>query len=209
MKDIINKSIQQNEWDLGNSVLYDLCRNHFTHKNDSEIIAKIWLIGRSYAAAIERRKNKDQNINDDFYITTVAPKIRKSGIDIWIEKCKESNQIVDYLETHKKLTNLFSEISGLEKRSLASKYLHFHLPNKFYIYDSRAVNAVNIFLKTIDVKKFNIPKIFNQYDEEYMKLYYKCDYIKSFVLENYSIDLNCRDLDNLLVEIANSKLRKL
>jgi hypothetical protein len=205
---IINKSKEQNEWSLGNSVLYDLCSSHFTHEKDSKIIAKIWLIGRTYAAAIERRKPKVEKINDDFYISTVAPKIRDSEIDSWIKKCKESNQIADYLEIHKKLTILFSEISGLEKRSLASKYLHFHLPNKFYIYDTRAVNAVNMFLKSINVKKLIIPKLFNQYDHEYVKFYIKCDYIKSFVLQNYSIDLNCRDIDNLLVEIANSKLRK-
>ena len=42
-------------WDLGNKVLYDLCSSYPYHKTDEEIIAKIWLIGRSYAAAIERR----------------------------------------------------------------------------------------------------------------------------------------------------------
>lgn len=43
--------------------------------------------------------------------------------------------------THKWLTNIFCEITDLEKRSLASKYLHFHYPHLFYIYDSRSNKA--------------------------------------------------------------------
>jgi len=35
------------------------------------------------------------------------------------------------------LTDLFREISGLEKRSLASKYLHCHFLRATYIYDER------------------------------------------------------------------------
>jgi hypothetical protein len=43
-------------WDLGNDILYEMCEKYPGHDEDNEIIAKIWLIGRSYAAAIERRK---------------------------------------------------------------------------------------------------------------------------------------------------------
>jgi len=45
----------------------------------------------------------------------------------------------DTLDLTKKL---FSKISGLNKRSLASKYLHFHVPELFYISDSRAYDAM-------------------------------------------------------------------
>ncbi|MCI0640696.1 MAG: hypothetical protein L0Y72_16605 [Gemmataceae bacterium] len=44
-------------WDLGNAALYDLCQEHPGHKKRDEIIAKIWLIGRSYSASIERRRH--------------------------------------------------------------------------------------------------------------------------------------------------------
>ena len=30
------------------------------------------------------------------------------------------------------------DLTGLEKRALASKYLHFHVPRLFFIFDSRA-----------------------------------------------------------------------
>lgn len=44
-------------WEYGNSVLYRMCEEEPEHKEIDVIVGKIWLIGRSYAAAIERRKN--------------------------------------------------------------------------------------------------------------------------------------------------------
>jgi hypothetical protein len=38
--------------------------------------------------------------------------------------------------------DLFAAITQREKRSLASKYLHFHVPHVFYLYDSRARRAI-------------------------------------------------------------------
>ena len=62
IKNLINKCKLDNEWSLGNSVLYDLCKTYPTHKDKKSIVAKIWLIGRAYAAAIERRKKDDEGI---------------------------------------------------------------------------------------------------------------------------------------------------
>ncbi len=47
---------------VGNGILYDMCKKYPRHNNESEIIAKIWIIGRSYAASIERNRNRDENI---------------------------------------------------------------------------------------------------------------------------------------------------
>jgi len=67
-------------WNLGNDVLYQLCKKYPEHKTPEEIAAKIWLIGRAYAAAIERRKNKDEE-NDAFYESTVLPIMQRSALD--------------------------------------------------------------------------------------------------------------------------------
>ena len=89
-KQAIEDALKKNRvWDLGNKVLYDLCSCHPHHKTDEEIIAKVWLIGRSYAAAIERRKNKTTDSEGDFfYEETVAPKIKNSEIDKWFEEIR-------------------------------------------------------------------------------------------------------------------------
>ena len=69
-------------WDFGNSVLYQLCEDHFNHNKDQLILTKVLFIGRVYSAAIERRKNKgNSDINDDFYTKVVVPIIKKPNLD--------------------------------------------------------------------------------------------------------------------------------
>lgn len=131
-------------WEYGNSVLYRMCEEKPGHKDIDVIVGKIWLIGRSYAAAIERRKNAADG-GDDFYYEVGAPKLLEIGpeLDNRIDYLRKSKGLIvddfkEILNTHKFLMDTFYELTGLEKRSLASKYLHFHCPEKFFIYDSRA-----------------------------------------------------------------------
>ena len=69
----IDHALGPSPWDLGNEVLYSLCKNHPKHDADDAIIAKIMIIGRTYAAAIERRKNAEDS-SDDFYTVNVVEK---------------------------------------------------------------------------------------------------------------------------------------
>lgn len=183
-------------WDFGNNTLYALCRDNPEHTDVGIVVAKIWLIGRSYAAAIERRKNKADG-NDDFYVTTVAPAIIKSGLDAWIRKANNSKSWGDMIEAHHKTTQLFNEISGLEKRSLASKYLHFHVPKLFYIYDTRAVAALR------KLKSFTgrAGRKADNCDNEYRKLAEKCRALAVRIKQDYNIDMSPREIDNFLLAI--------
>lgn len=198
---------KNDSWTLGNCVLYKLCKDHPHHKRDDEISAKIWLIGRAYAASIERRKKKE-NINDDFYSEVVIPQIKKSGIDEWIQNCKNKKTKDVCLLAHKKTTNLFMKISGLEKRSLASKYLHFHLPDIFFIYDSRVSRAINILLKELDIGRMGRRVDDGLFDKSYASFYNKCVKVQGEIFKRYAVLLNCRELDTLLIGIANEDLRK-
>ena len=135
-------------WRFGNDVLYRMCDEEPLHQDADVVVGKLWLIGRSYAAAIERRKNKQES-SDDFYYTEVAPKMLSIGkeLDERLSELKKFEELSDdtidmALNTHKYLTDVFYEITQLEKRSLASKYLHFHCPSMFWIYDSRANAAI-------------------------------------------------------------------
>ena len=40
-RDDIALACGPSKWDIGNQVLYDLCKSHPTHKTDDEIIAKV------------------------------------------------------------------------------------------------------------------------------------------------------------------------
>ncbi len=149
--ELVEIAKKEDVWRLGNEVLYDLCSKYPNHKTPEEIVAKIWLIGRSYAAAIERRKTESEEKkqeNDKFYETDVVNAVLESDLDSNLEKLKGISKINDdtipeILFVHKFLVDTFKEITRMEKRSLASKYLHFHFPNLFYIYDSRAIASLH------------------------------------------------------------------
>lgn len=192
-------------WDLGNRILYDMCRSYPGHTEDDQIIAKIWLIGRSYAAAIERRKNA-KHIGDDFYEAVVAPTMRDQPIDLWLASLKNTDKSgsAKTVVIHKRLMDLFQSITDLEKRSLAAKYLHFHKPNMFFIYDSRARQSI-----TKVVPRLNeIPELkADPYDPEYRDFVRRCVWLRDHVQETLGTELTPREIDKLLLMIANDEIR--
>jgi hypothetical protein len=207
-KKLIESCIKANPWDLGNKVLYDLCSRHFTHDSTEKVIAKVWLIGRSYAVAIERRRNK-KDINDSFYIDHVAPAFKKSQLDVKLNSLKGSSLNIDTLkksfELHGYLTKLLYELTELEKRSFSSKYLHFHLPALFYIYDTRAVDALRGFITRVP-KELEHLLDSDTIDNDYAKFACKCFFIQQLIYQQVGKELSTRELDNLLIEVANNKL---
>lgn len=202
-RDDVDDALTPSPWDLGNQVLYSLCQDHPKHDRGDVIIAKVWLIGRSYAAAIERRKNAKDS-SDDFYETTVVGKIKKSSIDQWlfslpkrmIDPWQELGQVV---AVHKHLMDLFARMTGLEKRALASKYLHFHRPDLFFIYDSRVKSAIGKATPSIQ-KIANIPARYA--DREYLALVRRCQWIRDDIEKRFDTLLTPRQVDKVLLRIA-------
>jgi hypothetical protein len=198
-----------NEWNLANKVLYDLCLTNFTHDTNEKILAKTLLIGRAYAAAIERRKNKSE-INDNFYLDIVAPAFYESKIDDYItdlnqHKIISIESMSKIIDAHNYLTQLLFKITDLEKRSFSSKYLHFHLPELFFIYDTRAVTAMRLFVKKLP-KELQVLTERENTDREYSNFFYKCIYLRQIINERFNVLLNPRQLDNLLIETANKEM---
>lgn len=204
----VEQSRVRTEWSLANDSLYELCQKYPLHKTAEEIVAKVLMVGRTYAAAIERRKTKDGEIGDDFYRDIVVPTFRESGIDEWIRQFSEENsdQIALTIKTHGLLTKLIFGITEMNKRSLASKYLHFHLPEHFFIYDSRAKVALN---KVISVSR-NFRSELNDIidgDPEYIRFVRKILYLRGEVQKEYNIKLSPRELDRILINMANDLAR--
>ena len=198
LKNIEGKS----RWDFGNEVLYRLCEEHPHHINEDEILAKIWLVGRSYSAAIERRRDSREVGGEAFYTSVVAPKMRRAKIDQWlaplsrysrptIENCRE------IIDAHKRLTDLFNEITGLEKRSLASKYLHFHFRNLFYIFDSRAAQN----LAKLAPRLKEMPALKN-YDRVYASHFVRSLKLVDSIEREHRIYLSPRKLDDYLLGLT-------
>ena len=193
-------------WVYGNSVLYRMCKEEPEHKKIDVIVGKIWLIGRSYAAAIERRKNAVDG-GDDFYYDVVAPKMLEIGqeLDDRIARLRNSTRLIvddveEILGTHKFLMDTFYELTGLEKRSLASKYLHFHCPEKFFIYDSRARVGIGKLVKRPD-KRFleNV----SDYDIEYGDYVCRMVELQEYLAEQFGGYELPRKLDSFLLTAVN------
>lgn len=211
-EDDISEALNSSLWDLGNGVLYSLCQEYPGHEKADEIIAKVWLIGRSYATAIERGKNKGKNedekdnrSSDEFYEQDVVNKIKNSEFRI-DEGLIEVNSISGGVVVHKQLMDTFQDINGQNMRSLASKYLHFHKPDIFYIYDSRAVNAIH--KVTPDKSKIALINV-NVFDSEYREFCSRCEWLQGYIKVKFGHreKLTPRQLDKLLLKIAY-KLKK-
>jgi len=188
-------------FDLGKTILYDMCRAHPEHRKDQEIVAKIWLIGRSHAAAIERRRNTKHS-GTVFYKTDVALKMRKKPIDSWLGKIQQTDQSgsAETVEIHKKLMDLFHSITGQDNRSLASKYLHFHKPNAFFIYDSRARQGISKVVPPLN----KIPELkTKKCDPEYRDFVRRCVWLRDDVQKNLGTGLTPWEIDKLLLKITD------
>jgi hypothetical protein len=203
----VEKARGESPWGFGNDLLYRLCKENFGHSSTDRILAKVLFIGRIYAAAVERGRGKSDVINDDFYIRTVVPAFRKSRIDrdllaLKSIKSVKTEDIPSVLQVHDRLTRELEKITGLQKRSFASKYLHFHLPEHFHIYDSRADIALRQFVDRVPVDLSGILAD-NRFDPTYAKFFCKCFGLKRSIDHRYGIVLSNRELDNLLIQRAN------
>lgn len=203
------ETCKKSVWDFGNGVLYKLCAENFYHIKDEKILAKVWLIGRAYAAAIERRRIKEAN-NDDFYIDKVVPAFKNSELDSRLNELSHfdrltEDNLVKMLDTHYYFTKLTADLTGLEKRSFCSKYLHFHLPNLFPIYDSRVVGSLR---KLISKTPLRFSQILNstRIDREYAKFVCKSLAVRQDIEIIYGEELTLREFDNLLIRFANEAL---
>lgn len=205
----LEKAIDNNVWHFGNEILYKMCRDNFEHIEDEHILAKVLFIGRIYAAAIERRKTENNDINDNFYIDSVGPTFKNSNIDKYLKELKdikvlEIANIKSCLNVHHYLTKTIKKITNMNKRSFVSKYLHFHLSELFVIYDTRAVAALKNFVTKVPNDLEFILDSQNT-DLEYAKFYCKCFELKRLIKTEFNMELSNRQLDNLLIEVANKK----
>lgn len=187
---------------IGDKILYDMCHDYPHHRDEDEIHAKLWLIGRSYSAALERNSKKVEINTEAIYENTIKLLITEGNeFDNMIQQL---TPIVDYttmteaLNVHKKLVEHFFKVTSQVKRSLASKYLHFHRRDVFFIFDSTTNIGLNHNV-TGHVKSNG------EYDTEYYNFCVKVFALKEKIKEEYNQELNPREMDNLLKYLYRKK----
>ena len=197
-------------WDLSNEVLYNMCKEHPYHKNPQEIIMKTLIIGRVYSVQLERRKNKGKLIGDKFYEDRVIPTFKNSGLDerLLNLRSKDLSQEVfhEIFEVHNFLMKRLQLITKMDKRSFCSKYLHFHFPDLFFLYDSRLRQSVSILKGKIEKEqkeKFLVKT--SKYDKEYVEFFLKCYNLKTELQTFLHLhrNLTIREFDTIMIEISN------
>lgn len=161
-----------------NEVLYRMYREKPLHDDIDVIKAKFLIIGRVYAAAIERQAGPGFR---PYTNSDVWKRIQSSGIDKHIHKLNRIDRITFanvpiLFEAHYQLTSLLKDITGINKRSLTSKYLHFHSPKSVFIYDSLANKGVRQRLS----KRCDLT---GNFDDEYEGFVYRCIDFRDTVLE--------------------------
>lgn len=205
-------------WDKGNKILYDLCRENPRHDDLQMTVAKSWLIGRTYSVALERRYKSVSDgrnteigmVYKDFHNVWQGSDLQdRLGNEIAKNTILSLNNLDDLnvtLKLHKDLTNSLRVFSG-QGISFTSKYLHFHAPQRFPIYDQIS----KIALKKLDnlyggyTTRSNIEVDFNNVDDEYLVFCWNLLKFKDFLEQN---DRNAevmtfREIDDYLQNQVN------
>lgn len=221
-EELIKEAKTKSIWDLGNLQIYNLFKNNLSHITEEEIVAKVWILGRAYSASIERRKNKKET-NNDFYKNKIIPVFKNINLDNFISKILLYNhlnidsikEISTILKLHYNLQEAIrNNLTKDNKRSFCSKYLHFHCPNSFFIYDSRAVKSLNLIKPHLNKKSYKElknkinNKIGGTYDDEYKNFFINCLVIREMIETSSNTKITIREFDTILLNIANEQERK-
>lgn len=115
--------------------LYELCFLHRNHFQDEIVADKLRMIVRLCA---------EHGFHvGDFSPEFAAHRLGRSGVDRWFAGIATAEQLDPALvfDMHKRVMDVFANLPADQARSLASKYMHFHFPELFYLYDGRVAAA--------------------------------------------------------------------
>ena len=112
------------------------------------------------------------------------------------EKLYSANDEESAFKVYTLLLKFVLKETGQYKRSFVSKYLHFHKPDYFKIYDSYTRKASRVLSNAKYVGKTD------GIDPDYADFCAKENDIRKYIKERFDIELNNRDLDTLLVRIG-------
>jgi hypothetical protein len=200
-KEQIDEALRNDSWDFLNEQLYRLCKSNPGHTSTEVILAKTVIIGRTYSATLERGRGNTNALSSDDFLLEASKMIRDENLGSCFAKLDQTNiDMTISLKIHKKLAGIFHEISTKEKRSLASKYLHFHFPDHFYIYDSRVKAALT---GLVGWKRGAQISESAGIDYEYAILFYRCEEIMRRASGLVGRTLCKREIDKILLHYAS------
>jgi hypothetical protein len=200
---------KENPWDFSNGILYEMCRRYPDHRRADEIIAKLLIIGRVYSAAIERG-SASRGGTDALYIKKIGPAMQHAGLDKMLRRLPDGRapwkeRLVAAVGVHSELMHVWKKVRAHGKRSLASKYLHFHRRDIFPIFDSRAQVGIHRLIPRrnglAELEVDACDETYRVFCERYLR-------VLEFVRERFGTRLSLRQADRLLLAIAREKPKR-
>ena len=81
-------------WTFANSILYRMCEENPEHKDVGIVAGKLLIIGRTYAAAVERGKIQPgtERVSADDKYKSIAAEMIKSNLDVAIQRVREHGE---------------------------------------------------------------------------------------------------------------------
>ena len=189
----------------GKNILNGYVAKHYYLDLDEEKPPCISLDEKEIKSLVEQLKDEYRNQickiekqAEDIGAKENKLQIRENELDDKLKYLKSTTEVSldnlqEILYVHKFLVNQITEITKLEKHSLASKYLHFHLPNHFFIYDSRAAGSITRFVHK------ERKEILLEGDEVYVDFCMRAMQLRKYIFEKYGEKCSPRDIDNFLL----------
>ena len=198
----IEQAICTDAWDWGAQIsyLYSLCRKYPKHKEPDQVEAKVWRIGRLYRNVNVRRDKSIGIPEDDFdYSKVVTAFLSHPEIDGMIDDLRlygidDRGTLHESLLLHNYMIEIILKKTGTEERALVSKYLHFHLPRIFFIYDNRTDFVARKLL--FSFKNNDAP---SSVDESYNQFAENCMALRALINAKTGMLLDPREIDKVLL----------
>lgn len=204
----VREAVRPSIWDVGNEWLYTLCETYPAHTVKAEIAAKIWLIGRAYSAAAERGVAGKGQAGK--YIVELSQRFIDQKADRHLKRLPKP--IADFREhlnlvvdVHHSIEAIFSIEDELGRVSLTSKYLHFHRPDLFPIYDSRASKAIAQIAPDSRFSDYEVST--GHATSRYGKFVVRTAWLLDQMAELLEYMPTLRQLDNLLLEVHRDMVK--
>jgi hypothetical protein len=145
------------QYRYGMDTLYEMCQRVPDHRDLGRTMSKVWLIGRSHSASLERRRDS-KGFRNPYDATAVRLQKDRTFTRLLVHARRSQPSETTYDARHlgaihalvSRLAALFQGTTGMWKVSLASKYLHFHVP-EVPIYDSISSTALRMLVPKKDV----------------------------------------------------------
>jgi len=110
----------------------------------------------------------------------------------------------EVVQAHSVLMAVLRALTGLEKRALASKYLHFHLPRLFFIFDGRAQRMMRLVSRG---PQRNSDRDGRGGDAQYEGFVFRALALREHLEGRFGVRLTPRQLDRVLLMLEARHLR--